>query len=116
VIDSRWFEDDEYWYDKTSLQAVIRTAEGSIKKWRPVRKEVLDYLYESGYEQVVEINPSAFLLNPKEAYGNGDPYTLENVSDYITGHRTLVIAYKGRTTTMPNILNRLTVKYAKQDN
>ncbi len=85
------------------------------KKWRPTRKEVFDYLYESGYEQVVEINPSAFLPNPKEAYGNGDPYTLENVSDYITGHRTLVIAYKEKTS-MHNILDRLTVEYARREN
>lgn len=115
MIDSRWFEDDQYWYDKTSGQAVIKTEKGLIKKWRPERKKVFDYLYEKGYEQVVEINPSAFLLNPKEAYGNGDPYTLENVSDYITGHRTLVIAYKEKTT-MPSILDRLTVEYAKRDN
>ena len=107
MIDSRWFEDDEYWYDRESRQAVIKTGRGLIRKWRPVRKDVIGYLYESGYKHVVEINPSAFLQNQEEAYGNGDPYTLENVSDYITGHRTLVIAYKEKKT-IPNIINSLT--------
>ena len=115
IIDSRWFENDEYWYDKISGQAVIKTREGVIRKWRPLRKEVFDHLYRSGYERVIEINPSAFLLNPDEAFGNGDPYTLENVSDYITGNRTLIIAYK-KMATMPNILDRLSVKYVKRDN
>ena len=110
IIDSRWFEDDEYWYDKTSGHAVMETKEGLIKKWRPVRKEVFDYLYGSGYEQVVEINPSTFLLNPEEAYGNGDPYTLENVSDYITDNRTLIVAYKKKAI-LPDFRDRLSVKY-----
>jgi len=111
IIDSRWFEDDEYWYDKTSAgQAVIYAEDALIKKWRPLRKEVFDYLYRNGYEQVVEINPSGFLQNPKEAYGNGDPYTLENVSDYITNNRTLIIAYKKKTM-LPEYLDRLNVKY-----
>lgn len=110
IIDSRWFEDDEYWYDKTSGQALIKTGEEVIKKWRPVRKEVFDYLYGSGYEQIIEINPSAFLLHSKEAYGNEDPYTLENVSDYITNNRTLVIAYKKKTM-LPKIQDKLSFKY-----
>jgi 2-polyprenyl-3-methyl-5-hydroxy-6-metoxy-1,4-benzoquinol methylase len=110
IIDSRWFEDDAYWYDKTSAQAVIKTKKGIIGKWRPLRKQVFDCLSGNGYEQVIEINPSAFLLDSKEAYGNGDPYTLENVSDYITNNRTLVIAYKKKAM-VPNIQDRLSVKY-----
>lgn len=116
VIDSRWFEDDAYWYDKTTTgQAIIETDEGVVKKWRPTRKEIFEYLYKNGYDQVVELNPSPFLSNPKEAYGNGDPYTLENVSDYITGQRTLVVAYKDKAG-MPNILNNLTVEYVAREN
>ena len=110
IIDSRWFEDEEYYYDRTSLgQAKIRTSEGLIDKWRPKRKEVFKYLKVSGYEQIIEINPSAFLPNTEKAYGNGDPYTLENVADYITDHRTLVIAYKKKTV-LPDIGSWLSIK------
>jgi 2-polyprenyl-3-methyl-5-hydroxy-6-metoxy-1,4-benzoquinol methylase len=110
VIDSRWFEDDAYYYDKTSLgQAILKTAEGVINKWRPKRKEIFIYLKEFGYEQVIEINPSAFLTDIQEAYGNGDPYTLENVADYITDHRTIIIAYKNKSK-LPDTGKRLSVK------
>ncbi len=103
LIDSRWFEDDAYWYDKTSReQAMIETSRGPVAKWRPVRKDLCGYLHESGYDRILEINPSALLRDPKAAYGNGDPYTLENVSDYITGHRTLMIAYK-ENAALPNV-------------
>ena len=115
VIDSRWFEDDEYWFDKTSGQAIIETRDGVIKKWRPLRKEVFDYLYASGYKQIIEINPSAFVQNQKDAYGNGNPYTLENVSDYLTGNRTLVIACK-KEDLATDILGKLIVKYSKPEN
>jgi SAM-dependent methyltransferase len=110
VIDSRWFEDDDYWYDKTSNQAVIRSNLGQIRKWRPVRNEVFGYLYASGYEKILEVNPSAFLSNLEEARGNADPYTFENVCDYITGNRTIIIAYRKKAG-MPNILNKLAVKH-----
>ena len=96
IIDSRWFEDDAYWYDKTSVQALKKTEQGAVKKWRPSRKEVFDYLARNGYEQVIEINPSAFLPNAEAAYGDGDPYSLANVSDYITNNRTLIIGYKSK--------------------
>jgi hypothetical protein len=94
IIDSRWFEDEAYWYDKTSNQALKKTEQGTLKKWRPTRREVCDYLTRNGYEQVIEINPSAFLPDVEAAYGDGDPYSLANVSDYITNNRTLIIAYK----------------------
>jgi len=110
LIDSRWFEDDEYWHDKTSGQALIKTKDGLIRKWRPVRKEIFDYLYRSGYEQIIEINPSAFLQDTNRACGNGNPYTLENVSDYITNNRTLIIAYKKKSK-VPDIKGSLSVKY-----
>lgn len=106
IIDTRCFDNDEYWYDKTSGQAIIKTEEGIVKKWRPTRKEIFSYLYQSGYEQVLEVNPSSLLTDQKEAYGNGDPYTLQNVSDYITNNRILIIAYK-RKLIMPDIENRL---------
>ena len=111
IIDSRWFEDEEYYYDKTSLgQAKLKTHEGIVDKWRPKRKEVFTYLKKSGYVQIVEINPSAFLAdNIEKAYGNGDPYTLENVADYITDHRTIVIAYKKKIA-LPDIGHWLSVK------
>lgn len=114
IIDSRWFEDNAYWYKKTSGQARQMTGNGLFMKWRPTRKEVFAYLYASGYAQVVEINPSAFLADPQAAYGNGDPYTMDNVSDYITGHRTLIIAYKEQAS-MSNILDRLTVEYPTRE-
>ena len=85
-----------------------------MKKWRPTRKEVFGHLYKSGYEQVIEINPSAFLPDLEEASGDGDPYTMENVSDYITGNRTLVIAYKQKSH-MPVSLENLTVEYSDQE-
>jgi len=110
IIDSRWFEDEEYWYDKTSERTIIKTQEEIIKKWRPKRKEVFKYLHKSGYEWVIEVNPSAFLDDSQKAYGNGDPYTLENVSDYISNHRTIVIAYKKKTM-LPDIEKRLSVRY-----
>jgi len=95
IIDSRWFENDEYYYDKESLgQAKIKTHDGEINKWRPKRKEVFKHLTEHGYAKVIEINPSVFLQDTEKAFGNGDPYTLENVSDYITNNRTIIIAYK----------------------
>lgn len=116
IIDSRWFEEDAYWHDKTSLNhAMIETPAGLIEKWRPTRKLVCDYLYSSGYAQVLEINPAAFLSDPEKAFGNGDPYTLENVSDYITGNRTLLIAYKDEAA-RPKPLDRLKAKYLKRDN
>ena len=110
IIDSRWFDDDNYWYDKTSQQAIIKTQEGIIKKWRPKRDEVFNHLYKSGYEQVIEVDPSAFLDDPQKAYGNGDPYSLENVSDYLTNHRTIVIAFKKKAM-IPNIGDRLSIKF-----
>lgn len=115
IIDSRWFEDDKYWYDKTSGQAFIKTKKGLIKKWRPLKKEVCEYLYKNGYEYVIDINPSTFLIDSQEAYGNGDPYTLKNVSDYITANRTIIIAYKAEKA-MPNFLDGLAVTHIKQDN
>jgi SAM-dependent methyltransferase len=95
VIDSRWFEDDNYWYDKTSGQAVIKTAGGLVKKWRPVRKEIFNYLSAGAYEYVTEINPSIFLRNPEEACGSGEAYGRKvQVADYVTGNRSLIIGYK----------------------
>ena len=81
-----------------------------IKKWRPERSNVFNYLYESGYKHVVEINPTAFLSDREEARGNGDPYTFENVSDYLTANRSLVIAYKKLTDAF-EIKNKLAVDY-----
>jgi SAM-dependent methyltransferase len=103
IIDTRWFDDDEYWY-------LPDTIDGTIEKWRPTREEAFSFLRKSGYEQLIEIDPSAFLVDKKEAYGNGDPYTVQNVSDYLTEHRTLIIAYKRRSD-MPDIQGRLSVKY-----
>jgi 2-polyprenyl-3-methyl-5-hydroxy-6-metoxy-1,4-benzoquinol methylase len=110
IIDSRWFDDHEYYYDTTSEQAIIKTKDGITRKWRPTRSEVFSCLYKSGYEQVIEINPSAFLKDEKEAYGDGDPYTLTNVSDYISNNRTLVISYKEKSM-VPNVEKRLSFKY-----
>ncbi len=98
VIDTRWFDDDDYWYDKTSGQAILHTEQAILRKWRPTRKEVFFHLNENGYQEVVEFNPAAFLADQKDAYGNGDPYTRENISDYITNHRSIVIAYKDKST------------------
>jgi 2-polyprenyl-3-methyl-5-hydroxy-6-metoxy-1,4-benzoquinol methylase len=95
VIDSRWFEDDTYWHDRDSpAQGVVRTEAGPVKKWRPTRGRVGEYLYASGYERVVEVDPSAVLKDPRGAAGDGDPYSLRNVADYISGHRSILIAYK----------------------
>ena len=109
IIDTRWFDNDDYWYDKTSGQAIIKTDNGIIKKWRPTRSNVFDYLHKSGYEQILEINPISFLTNQKEAYGNGNPYTRENVSDYITNNRSLIIAYKEKSM-IPDIKKRASFK------
>lgn len=111
IIDSRWFDDDPYWYDRTSGQAIIRDSARHVEKWRPTRDEVFSYLRQNGYERVLEVNPSGFLQDQEEAYGNGDPYTLQNVSDYITGHRTIVVAYKWEAM-MPDVKTRMSVKYA----
>ncbi|MBI4686482.1 MAG: methyltransferase domain-containing protein [Nitrospirae bacterium] len=96
IIDSRWFDDDDYWYDKTSNRTVINTSEGILRKWRPTRESVFNFLRSSGYEQTVEINPSVFIDEAIKAaaYGDGDPYSVENVSDYISNNRTIIIAYK----------------------
>lgn len=106
IIDSRWFDDDAYWYDTTSEQAIIETVEGIRKKWRPDRRTVRELLILSGYEQVIEIDPSLFLYDRTGASGDGDPYTLENVADYITGHRSLMVAYK-QAGDVPVVANRL---------
>lgn len=112
VIDSRWFDNDDYWYDKTSDRTVIKIPEGVLKKWRPTRKEVFALLEESGYEQIADINPSSFLEDTEKAYGDGDPYTLDNVSDYISGNRTIVIAYKKKMM-MPDIGKRLNRQFVE---
>lgn len=94
IIDSRWFENDAYWNQKTGDQAVIESGGTQIGKWRPLRKDVIAILHRHGYARVIEVNPSPFLESSEEARGNNDPYSLENVADYITGNRTLLIAYK----------------------
>lgn len=110
IIDTRWFDNDEYWFDKTSSQAVIAVEGEILKKWRPTRNEVFTYLKGSGYELVIETNPAVFLRDQQEAYGDGNPYTLDNAADYITDNRSIVIAYKKKST-VPDIGKRLNVKY-----
>ena len=110
IIDTRWFDNDEYWFDKTSSQAVIAVEGEILKKWRPTRNEVFTYLKESGYELVIEANPAVFLSDQQEAYGDGNPYTLDNAADYITDNRSIVIAYKKKSA-VPDIGKRLSVKY-----
>ena len=110
VVDSRWFDDHDYWYDTSSSdQAILHVNGGIVKKWRPLRTTVFNHLHECGYEKIVEVNPSAFLSNPKEAFGSGDPYALDNVADYLTNHRSLIIAYKRRSM-QPDIQGRLEVR------
>jgi 2-polyprenyl-3-methyl-5-hydroxy-6-metoxy-1,4-benzoquinol methylase len=106
VIDTRWFDDDEYWYDKTSSQAFLKIQGESVKKWRPKRREVFDILQKCGYELIFDFNPTPFLDDAQKAFGNGDPYTTENVSDYITGNRSLLFAYKTKSQA-PDIGQRL---------
>jgi len=108
IIDSRWFDDEEYWYDKTSERTIIRTENGIVKKWRPKLKKILTILNKSGYKEVVELNPSCLLSDQKEAFGDGDPYSKQNVSDYITNNRTLLIANK-RKALIPDVINNLHV-------
>ena len=111
IIDTRWFDNDEYWFDKTSPENAIVEVEGKIlKKWRPTRNEVFTYLKKSGYERVIEVNPAVFLSDQQEAYGDGKPYRLDNVADYITDNRSIVIAYKKKSAVL-DIEKRLSVKY-----
>ncbi len=108
IIDTRWFDNDEYWYDKTSRQGVIKTEGGEIEKWRPTRQEVISHLRNSGYQSIVEINPSVFLTDCEAAFGDGDPYSVQNVADYISEHRTVLIAYK-RETLLPDVAQSIKV-------
>jgi hypothetical protein len=71
---------------------------------------VFIYLKKSGYERVIEVNPAVFLSDQQEAYGDGNPYALDNVADYITDNRSIVIAYKKKSA-VPDIGKRLSVKY-----
>lgn len=98
IIDSRWFDDDAYWFDKTSEKTIIKTSDGVVKKWRPIRTEIFSLLKKNEYEQIIEVNPSVFIdeVMKTQAYGDGDPYSVENVADYITNNRTIVIAYKNK--------------------
>jgi SAM-dependent methyltransferase len=94
VIDSRWFDDDDYYHDKTGYQAMLHTPTGVLKKWRPMRAEVAGHLHAAGYRKVVDLDPSVFIRDKRAALGDGDPYSLGNACDYVTGNRSLMVAYR----------------------
>lgn len=112
VIDSRWFENDAYWSETSSDQAVIVDHGKMIKKWRPLRREVIAILYRNGYQHVLEINPTPFLEQIEEARGDGNPYSLQNVADYVTGNRSLLVAYK-EATDVPKLAESIGVPMPK---
>lgn len=114
IIDTRWFDTDDFWYDETfESRSTIKTDRGIVKKWLPTRSIVFSLLQNSGYESILEVNPSGFLENPEEAAGAGIPYCLEAVSDYITNNRTLVFAYKEKSM-QPDIEKLVSQNYIKQ--
>lgn len=112
IIDSRWHEDMSYWHDPK--QGILKTKKGIIKKWQPTRAEVIKHLYNSGYEHVVEVDPTVFIQDKEGAYGNGDPYSLENISDYMTNHRSLIFAYKKKDF-MPAALEKIKIEKAERE-
>ena len=94
VIDTRWFDQSGYYYDTTTIgQSVIQTEAGAIPKWRPTRQELVGYL-KRHFERIIEIHPGLFRSDLESAHGSGDPYSDQNVSDYLTHNRSLLIAYK----------------------
>lgn len=97
IIDSRWFEDSSFW----NMQTFIEIDGIKIPKWRPTRSEICQLLKHSGYESVFEIDTSMFVTNPIEKEGDRDPYGLENIYDYTTDHRSVLIAYKSENL-LPN--------------
>lgn len=85
IIDTRWFDNEDYWHKTTYTP-------DKLSKWRPHRKEVFSYLRNCGYVQILEIDPTVFLSDPDVAFGDGDPYSLDNVADYVTHNRSVVVA------------------------
>ena len=109
IIDSRWFDNDDYWYDRSGHQAILMKDGTPIPKWRPTRTEICQHLTDAGYVDILDINPSAFIQDQEAAQGNGNPYTLDNIADYLTGNRTLLIAFK-QPTKASGILTELQIE------
>ena len=96
VIDTKWPDSHP-----SESKDIIQTSWGPVKKWRPTRNEIADYLYTNGYEVVVECNPKVFLPELSVLCHSTSldwwKTHFTTIGDYILGHRTMVFAYKKKT-------------------